>query len=265
MKLPTLIFLILFASGLIALTVWKTSETAVPESELQGFQKFNRPFEMPAEGKADMRFHLYSPWKANQIPIATTFDIPMGGENGALVYNAQPFWENNQRRGGRHTGDDLNGIGGMNTDLGDPIFAAGDGLVVYTGEPSPGWGKVVILAHETPSGEKVQSMYAHHDEIQVKYGDLIPRGTQIGTNGTANGNYPAHLHFEIRQSDGVDIGSGYTTFPMNRINPTKFIANLHDSGPSGITPPLLKYALESPREPWTELEIQGAEIFAELE
>ncbi len=265
MKPYRILILLLLVSSLIGLTVWRSSQTAVPETELQGYQKFNTPFDMPAEGHPDMRFHLLSPWEANQIPLATTFDTPMGGENGALVYNAQRFWEDNQRRGGHHTGDDLNGIGGMNTDLGDPVFAASDGLVVYTGEPSPGWGKIVILAHQLDSGETVQSMYAHLDSIDVTYGDLIPRSSKIGTVGTANGYYPAHLHLEIRKSDGVDIGSGYTSFPMNRISPSAFVDSLHNPGPTGISPSLLTYALASPRQPWTSLEIKGAEIFTELD
>ena len=51
----------------------------------------------------------------------------------------------NAARGGRHTGQDLHGIGGENTDEGLPVRAAGRGLLIYAGEPSPDWGNVVVL------------------------------------------------------------------------------------------------------------------------
>ena len=47
----------------------------------------------------------------------------------------------------------------------------------------------------------------------------MPRGGRVGTVGTANGSYPAHLHFEIRASDGVDIGAGYAMYPLDPARP----------------------------------------------
>jgi hypothetical protein len=60
-------------------------------------------------------FRVASAMELASLPTATRFDFPLGTENGAMAYNAQPFTEN------RHLGDDLNGIGGENSDLGDPI------------------------------------------------------------------------------------------------------------------------------------------------
>jgi murein DD-endopeptidase MepM/ murein hydrolase activator NlpD len=189
----------------------------------------------------------------------------MGSENGALIYNAQKFWEMNEKRGGRHTGDDLNGIGGMNTDLGDPVFAAGDGLVVYAGEPSEGWGNIVVLAHRDPQGKPVHTMYAHLHEIKTMLDTLVARGEVIGTVGTGNGYYPAHLHFEARASDGADIGAGYTAQPLNRLDPAAVVAALHDASEKGIFPTALQLAHQAPEAPWTSLEIKGAEKFSELD
>lgn len=135
----------------------------------------------------------------------------------------------NEKRGGHHTGDDLNGIGGMNTDLGDPVFSTADGLVLYTGEPSPGWGNTIVIAHRTADGTIFHSMYAHLHTIDTRIGDLVPRGGKIGTVGTANGYYPAHLHFEIRASDGVDIGAGYAAEPLNRLDPMATITGLKNA------------------------------------
>src|SRR4051812_30604328 len=87
----------------------------------------------------DLGFQLPQPLELAAIPTATRFDFPLGSENGAMAYNAQRFTEN------RHLGDDLNGIGGENSDLGDPIYAVADGRVLLAREGGPGWGNVIIV------------------------------------------------------------------------------------------------------------------------
>jgi Peptidase family M23 len=259
-----LLITLILAAGLVGYAVWKSSRTDVAEVKVVGFQDFDVPFAMPASGKPDMRFHFLTAWQTNRIPTASKMDTPMGSENGALVYNAQKFWEMNDQRGGHHTGDDLNGIGGMNTDLGDPVFAAGDGLVVYAGEPSPGWGNIIVLAHRDPQGKPIHTMYAHLHTIKATLDSLVARGEVIGTVGTAGGYYPAHLHFEARASDGVDIGAGYVSQPLNRLDPAALVAALHNADADGISPAALKYAELAPEAPWTTLEMKGAEKFSEL-
>jgi murein DD-endopeptidase MepM/ murein hydrolase activator NlpD len=95
-----------------------------------------------------------------------------------------------------HTGIDIDG------DRGDPVRAAADGEVLYTGWLR-GYGQVVILDH----GGDLTTVYAHLSGIdtvenkKVKMGDKIGR---VGSTGTATGN---HLHFEVRVN-------GNTTDPM---------------------------------------------------
>jgi len=207
----------LLAAGALTVFAWRQIRDEAPQRIRFAGAQAADALPMPAGGSPDMRFRLLSPWDTASTPIARRFDPPLG----ALIYNAQPFWEMNVRRGGHHTGDDLNGIGGMNTDLGDPVFAVADGLVVYAGDPSPGWGNIVILAHRRPNGDLVQSMYAHLDGIDVSPGERVARGQTIGRVGTAHGSYPAHLHFEMRTGDGVDVGAGYGGDPLNRLDPAK--------------------------------------------
>jgi len=45
----------------------------------------------------------------------------------------------------------------------------------------------------------------------------------IGTIGTANGSYLAHLHFEIRDDLELPIGGGYSSDIEGYLNPTEFI------------------------------------------
>lgn len=168
----------------------------------------------------DPAFHRLSPIEVARLPLATRFDAPMGSEHGALTYNAQPFRLN------RHLGDDLNGIGGLNSDLGDAVYASGFGRVVYAGVPGPGWGKMIILAHrmrEEDGTKVIQTVYAHLDQILVKPDQMVQRGEKIGTVGTADGQYLAHLHFETREGPYVNPSVGYADAPLNRVSPELFL------------------------------------------
>ncbi len=144
-----------------------------------------------------------------------------------MMYDAQPFGAENAKRGGKHSGQDLNGIGGENTDAGEPVYAAGRGLVVYSGVPSAEWGNVVVLAHRVPGDERVvQTLYAHLEEREVSLGTVVERGRRIGRIGTAGGRYLAHLHFEAIVSRCTEAGMpGYhPAGGMNRLNPAELIA-----------------------------------------
>ncbi len=180
----------------------------------------------------DAAFVRLSAEESAALPLAVSFQSPMGGEQGALVYNAQPF------RTTRHLGDDLNGIGGWNSDLGDPVFAAGAGRVIYSGVPGPGWGNMIILAHRVPEadGPQVyQTIYAHLEKRLVQHGETVKRGQIIGSVGTAEGRYLAHLHFEVRRSRSVYPGLGYADAPLDRVSPDAFV-RAHQSAETALVP-----------------------------
>ncbi|TAE76941.1 MAG: M23 family metallopeptidase [Verrucomicrobia bacterium] len=262
---PATLAILLGAASLLGFALWQDRPPrALPIEALTSFQDADAPLLLPADGQPRHRLHRFSGWQLGEMPTATRFDSPLGSAHGALTYNAQKFWDMNEKRGGHHAGDDLNGIGGMNTDLGDPVHAVADGLVVFAGEPSPGWGPVVVIAHRDHDGRLLESMYAHLDRIDVAVGTLVHRGRKIGSLGTANGYYPAHLHFEIRHGDGVDIGGGYGMIPLNRLDPSKTLAELAGSAPDDLSPSPLASALIPRDEPWTGLEIQGAEKLGEI-
>lgn len=166
-------------------------------------------------------FQLPSAFELASLPLARRFEFPLGTEHGALAYNAQHFTENH------HLGDDLNGIGGENSDLGDPIYAVADGRVLLARDGGPGWGNVIIILHaieENGRRRYIQSYYAHCEEMLVKSGNDVHRGQQIATVGTANGQYFAHLHFEMREFITPFIGPGYRENTDGWLNPSEFIA-----------------------------------------
>lgn len=231
------------AAGVIAVVMWRLGK--FPDAFRMGLQDAGRPLAMPNNGEIDERFLFSSAWQIAQIPVSLRFDQPMGTENGGLVYNAQKYREMNEKRGGPHSGDDLNGIGGMDSDLGDPVFSPADGVVLFAGQPSAGWGNTVVVAHKTADGRILHSMMAHLDRINVPLGAIVPRGGKIGTVGTSNGYYPAHLHFEMRASHEVDIGAGYGAAVLNRLDPIATVASLRNSAPDAPSPSPLALALRT--------------------
>lgn len=158
-------------------------------------------------------------WRA-RCPRAASFDFPVGGGSAAGYYNAQPFGRND------HLGDDWNGNGGGDTDLGDPVLAVADGVVRSTEDHGGGWGKVIRVAHDVGTAGApiyVESLYAHLATIEVESGEVIARGRLIGTIGDASGRYPAHLHLEIRERVGLPLGRGYAADKRGYLDPTAFI------------------------------------------
>ncbi|MFK7923300.1 MAG: M23 family metallopeptidase [Bacteroidia bacterium] len=152
------------------------------------------------------------------IPIADGFDFPVGPPDAKQYYNAQPFGKNS------HLGDDWNGVGGGNSDLGDPVYSIAHGLVVEAEDHGSGWGKVIRIVHQLDSGGKqVESLYAHLDTMMIEEGELIERGDPIAKIGNADGAYWAHLHLEIRAKVGLPLGGGYGDDTADYLDPTVFI------------------------------------------
>ncbi len=160
---------------------------------------------------------IYDPlFKKNPEFIAESFDYPVGKPNAKGYYNAQKFKENN------HLGDDWNGSGGGNSDLGDPIYSVANGYVSFAEDIGGGWGNVIRIIHKY-KGNYYESVYAHGNSIEVKKGDFVKKGAKIGTIGNANGVYWAHLHLEIRDDIFMDIGGGYAEDASGYLDPTEFI------------------------------------------
>lgn len=83
--------------------------------------------------------------------------------------------------------------------LGEPVLAAADGQVVYSGSGLRGYGKLLIVKHN----EIFLSAYAHNDRLLVKEGDFVKVGQRIADMGSS-GTDRVKLHFEIRR-DGTPV------------------------------------------------------------
>lgn len=82
-------------------------------------------------------------------------------------------------------------IGGK---AGDPVYAAGDGRVVYAGSGLRGYGNLVIIKH---NGDYLTA-YAHNQSLLVKEDQLVRKGQKIAEMGATDADR-VQLHFEIRK------------------------------------------------------------------
>jgi lipoprotein NlpD len=77
---------------------------------------------------------------------------------------------------------------------GDPVVAAADGRVVYSGAGLRGYGNLVIVKHNNT----YLSAYAHNQALLVKEDQVVRRGQKIAEMGSSDADR-VQLHFEIRR------------------------------------------------------------------
>lgn len=78
--------------------------------------------------------------------------------------------------------------------LGDPVTAAADGKVMYSGNGVRGLGNLIIVNHQNG----FITAYAHNRALLVKTGQQVKRGVKIAEIGQSDTTSP-RLHFEIRR------------------------------------------------------------------
>ncbi len=78
--------------------------------------------------------------------------------------------------------------------LGDPIYAAADGVVVYAGNDLKGYGNMVILRHQNGW----MTAYAHANQLMVEQNTRVLQGQRIATVGATGSVESAQLHFGLR-------------------------------------------------------------------
>lgn len=79
-------------------------------------------------------------------------------------------------------------------ELGQPVFAASDGLVVYAGSGLRGYGELLIIKHD----DVYVSAYGHNRRLLVREGQQVKAGQTIAEMGST-GTDRVKLHFEIRR------------------------------------------------------------------
>ena len=108
-----------------------------------------------------------------------------------------------------HRGDDIRARSGT------PVFAAGDGVVVFAGRQG-GYGNVIYVDH----GGGVVTRYGHLRRIEAKRDTVITAGQRIGQVGSTGRATGPHLHFEVRlDGRAVDPSTALTVAELEREAP----------------------------------------------
>lgn len=97
---------------------------------------------------------------------------------------------------------------GVDIDLGigDPVYAAFDGVVRISKENPGGYGLYVVIRHYNG----LETLYGHLSERMVEVNQPVRAGDIIGLGGNTGRSTGPHLHFEVR-------------FKGKAIDPKKFI------------------------------------------
>lgn len=77
---------------------------------------------------------------------------------------------------------------------GDPVSAAADGRVIFSGLGPRGYGKLLIVEHD----DDLLSVYGNNRALLVKEGQAVRQGQRIAELGSSGTDLP-RLHFEIRR------------------------------------------------------------------
>ena len=117
---------------------------------------------------------------------------------GAFVQprNTKVFSNFAESRSYRYNGQQVDTAVHLGFDLASlkrsPVPAANSGVVVFAG-PLTIYGNAVVLDH----GLGLQTLYGHLSSIEVKEGDLVKQGQELGRTGTTGLAVGDHLHYEV--------------------------------------------------------------------
>jgi murein DD-endopeptidase MepM/ murein hydrolase activator NlpD len=132
----------------------------------------------------------------------------------------------------------------FNNAFGTPVLAAADGTAVAAGDDTSHafaaytntYGKLVVLEHHFEGiPATIYTLYGHLSEVEIRPGQTVRAGEEIGKVGSSGAAIGSHLHFEVRQ--------GQDDYDSNR-NPVLWLKPLLDG--AGKAKGVLAGRLEDP-------------------
>ncbi|HHX56548.1 MAG TPA: peptidoglycan DD-metalloendopeptidase family protein [Clostridiales bacterium] len=131
-----------------------------------------------------------------EIGVGTYTAKPSSSSSStALVGNGQFSWPVNGGYISDTFGSNRNHKGiDIAAPSGTAIYAAADGVVIYSGWDSGGYGNCIRIDH----GNGYVTVYAHNSSMSVSVGQTVTRGEYIGGVGTTGDSSGNHCHFEVR-------------------------------------------------------------------
>ena len=112
----------------------------------------------------------------------TTFRMPLA-ESGGYSQGFNRFHPGVDIRAGRGT----------------LIYPAAAGIVTEVEIGRFGYGHKIVISH----ANRIETLYAHLDDVNVKVGDQVAKDAVIGKVGMTGWTTGPHLHFEARAKEGL--------------------------------------------------------------
>ena len=146
----------------------------------------------PTQTGEDAQFkQLFAQWDNldRATPAATSVSVPSRMPLDNTKLTSDYGMRTHPVPGGRrnHKGVDLA------APVGTPIYATGDGVVIFAGRQGA-YGNLIKIEHELG----VETNYAHLSKIGVKVGQRVSQGDPIGDIGSTGRSTGPHLHYEVR-------------------------------------------------------------------
>ncbi|EFL24262.1 putative secreted metallopeptidase [Streptomyces himastatinicus ATCC 53653] len=95
---------------------------------------------------------------------------------------------------------------------GTPVRAVHTGVVVKAGPngagDGPAYGNAIVIKHDNDT----YTQYAHLSRVDVRIGQSVTTGQQIGLSGSTGNSTGPHLHFEVRTTPNYGSAVGPLTF-----------------------------------------------------
>ena len=147
------------------------------------------------------------------------FSFPIEAANGKLEMTSD-YGHRNLKGHENHHGIDIG------VPVGTKLLATEDhGKVIEAGWDSKGGGNYVKVQYDRPDGSNYQVAFLHMSRIDVKKGDIVNAGQQLGLSGNSGASTGPHLDMRIR------VNGEY-------IDPKKYLAEIAVRG--GIDTTLVK-------------------------
>lgn len=102
------------------------------------------------------------------------------------------LWPTTSRRITQYFGYRHNGLD-IGNKIGQPIYAADDGVVLKSQWNQGGYGYYVVLEH----AGGLRTLYGHSSQLLVKAGEKVTRGQVIALIGSTGRSTGPHIHFEV--------------------------------------------------------------------
>lgn len=83
-----------------------------------------------------------------------------------------------------------------------------------------GYGNYVMIEHR----DRLVTVYAHLEKVQVKEGQKVAKGTVLGFMGNTGNSFGAHLHFEVRgYKEPITKANLHNTNAFNWLNAQAYV------------------------------------------